>query len=287
MPVLLSDFIDNSVSALSSAYGREEARAIVYRLCEEVAGVKSYTHVIEPSYVLEDGLFSRLDEYVSRLVGMEPLQYVTGKAFFCGREFNVNPSVLIPRGETEQLCYNVAECLHGRGHVRILDMCTGSGCIAWSLAGMLPEASVFACDISSDALDVARMQDRNEEGCRPLFFRWDVLSGGLPLMGKVDAVVSNPPYVLDSEKSVMSSNVLDFEPHIALFVDDDDPLVFYRAIASAASDILLPGGLLAVEINERFGDMCASLFSSYGFEDVAVVKDIHGRDRFCICHKIS
>ena len=171
-----------------------------------------------------------------------------------------------------------------------MDLCTGSGCIAWTLALETPGAQVMAADISDGALDVASRQDFAEEMARtgalaPTFFKTDVLAGPAPYIktygsDKFDIIVSNPPYVMDKEKAMMRTNVLDHEPHLALFVPDDDPLVFYRAVASWASELLEENGVGIVEINEALGDETADVFRVYGFSPVAVLKDLHDKDRF-------
>ena len=226
-----------------------------------------------------------------RLENMEPLQYVAGKAYFYGMELYVDKAVLIPRQETEELCRLALDSFpssgnrsHGAGDLpgsglRILDVCTGSGCIAWAMSANLPGAAVFGCDISYPALEVASSQ---KVGVRcPVFFQNDILSGDFPLTGDFDAILSNPPYVTSSEKRLMSRNVLDYEPHSALFVTDEDPLVFYRALAGIASAHLKPEGFGIVEINEAFGDGCRGLFMDYGFSNSVIIKDLNGKDRFC------
>ena len=207
------------------------------------------------------------------------------------RSLYVDKAVLIPRQETEELCRLALDSFrtsgnrsHGAGDLqggglRILDICTGSGCIAWAMSANLPGAAVFGCDISYPALEVASSQ---KVGVRcPVFFQNDILSGDFPLTGDFDAILSNPPYVTSSEKRLMSRNVLDYEPHSALFVTDEDPLVFYRALAGMASAHLKPEGFGIVEINEAFGDGCRGLFMDYGFSNSVIIKDLNGKDRFC------
>jgi release factor glutamine methyltransferase len=166
------------------------------------------------------------------------------------------------------------------GPLRILDLCTGSGCIAWTLALEMPGAEVTAVDISEEALAVASSQDFTEEMARtgaiaPRFIKADVLAGPIEDLGQFDIIVSNPPYVMDSEKALMRTNVLDHEPHLALFVPDDDPLVFYRAIARWTDALLVPGGFGIVEINEALGPQTAAIFSN-----AEVVPDLSDRHRF-------
>ena len=300
-------------------YPEREAREMVFAFLEHQLGTKRHTHIIEPEYEVSEEAASAAMAAFDRMAAGEPLQYVTGVADFYGRIFRVTPDVLIPRPETEILCRRVlenrtsAKCSDGplplRGplplagggkmpsphtwqDVHVLDLCTGSGCIAWTLALEMPGARVTAVDISDAALAVASSQDFAEEISRtgalaPSFIRADVLAGpsALPDNGKgtlprYDILVSNPPYVMDKEKALMRPNVLDHEPHLALFVSDNDPLVFYRAIADWAQRLLKPDGFGIVEINEALGPQTASLFSEAGFRDVSILTDLSDRDRF-------
>lgn len=271
--MLLADFISESVRALETLYPGPEARDIVILLCEKRFGVRSYTHIIDPSFEI-DGEAGRRD--VARLLSWEPVQYVLGKADFCGREFNVGPGVLIPRPETEQLVEMAGERIRQGKAGRILDLCTGSGCIAWTLKKDFPETEVLAADISEKALGIAASQF---EGESPVFFKADILCPPC-IPGKFDLIVSNPPYIKDSERSLMRPNVTGFEPGLALFVPDNDPLLFYRAIARWADLLLADGGWGIVEINEALGPETAGLFRAHGFSDVAAVKDFFGKNRF-------
>jgi release factor glutamine methyltransferase len=259
---------------------------------EDVHGIKRLTYIMEPSVKVSDALAQEsLDAFV-RMAGGEPIQYIIGKAHFYGREFKVNPSVLIPRPETEVLCYDVLNYRSGCAKPKVLDLCTGSGCIAWTLALEMPGSDVTAVDISDGALSVASSQDFTVEiaqtgAAAPRFIKADVL-GDVPASvadATFDIIVSNPPYVMDSEKALMRANVLEHEPHLALFVSDEDPLLFYRAVARWASDLLAPGGLGVVEINESLGPQTAEVFKSAGFLDVEVLPDLNDRDRFVRFHK--
>ena len=275
---------------LSDLYPDQEAREIVFAVLEHFVGTKRHTHIVEPQYEVSDEVVERVVAAFDKLAAGEPLQYVTGKAYFYGREFRVTPDTLIPRPETELLCRMAVEAA-GKPDLRILDLCTGSGCIAWTIALELPKSQVSAVDISEGALAVASSQDFAEEMTKtgasaPEFIKADILS---PVMlsevetsslQKYDIIVSNPPYVMDKEKALMRSNVLDHEPHLALFVPDDDPLVFYRAVADGASRMLAPDGFGIVEINEALGEETADIFRSRGFADVHVVKDLYEKDRF-------
>ena len=194
--MLLRDFIAEARASLAEVYPEEEARTMVSFLCEDILGVKSHAHIIEPSIEVPDDRLPLLHEAMSRLIGGEPLQYVLGYSYFCGHLFKVSPSVLIPRPETEQLCDIVTHMALSAGKIgSVLDLCTGSGCIAWTLAGAFPGAEVTGADISPEALAIAAGQDINlPNGCRPpKFVRYDVLSGTDGIDGEFDIIVSNPP----------------------------------------------------------------------------------------------
>lgn len=374
----LQGFIDWAVCSLRDLYPEHEARNMVDILLEERTGRKGWFAVAHPDFELCAAELPGLKDDVARLCTGEPLQYVLGFAWFYSRRFRVSPAVLIPRPETEILVDTVLSRLSDFAHVspgtagaasclgsgsslrgsgaccqssgkgvatRILDLCTGSGCIAWTLALECPNASVTALDISRDALALARTQfppapaatvaspaaapagavsgaspavaplatsadavphssfagcvsgasptaapaGAVSEGDRVVFVEADVLdlsekgiSGDCSEMGlgKFDVIVSNPPYVMDKEKSQMRSNVLDYEPSIALFVPDDDPLIFYRAIAHHASRLLTDRGWGIVEINSLLANQTADCFRTAGFPTVSVLSDLSGRPRF-------
>lgn len=325
----LQGFIDWAVCSLRDLYPEHEARNMVDILLEERTGRKGWFAVAHPDFELCAAELPGLKDDVARLCTGEPLQYVLGFAWFYSRRFRVSPAVLIPRPETEILVDTVLSHLsdfahsaassqgvngssgQGLGNVRvcgdnvmpgcspkILDLCTGSGCIAWTLALECPNASVTALDISREALALARTQFPPDslapvgavsEGERVVFVEADVLdlsekgiSGDCSEMGlgKFDVIVSNPPYVMDKEKSQMRTNVLDYEPSIALFVPDDDPLIFYRAIAHHASRLLTDRGWGIVEINSLLANQTADCFRTAGFPTVSVLSDLSGRPRF-------
>ena len=235
----------------------------MFACLEHFVGTKRHTHIIEPQYDVEEQQASVVMQAFERLAAGEPLQYVTGKAYFYGREFHVTSDTLIPRPETELLCRMAVEGA-SKSESRVLDLCTGSGCIAWTLALELPKAEVSRTGASA-----------------PDFIKTDVLAGPESIEGKqYDIILSNPPYVMDKEKALMRSNVLDHEPHLALFVSDSDPLIFYRAVADWAFELLAPEGFGVVEINEALGEETADVFRSKGFSNAEVVKDLYEKDRF-------
>ena len=286
----LKQLIAESVKTVSRCYPEEEAREMVFAYLEYAFGTKKYTHIIDPDYEIPESGVAQARQAFDRMASGEPLQYVTGEAYFYGRRFNVTPAVLIPRPETEILCQSVlSESGVGKGS-RILDLCTGSGCIAWTLALELPGAEVAAVDISEDALAIAAGQDFSEEigrteARKPNFIKADVLAAPMAELGQFDVLTSNPPYVMESEKALMRRNVLEHEPELALFVTDEDPLIFYRAVASWAVGLLKPGGFGIVEINEALGAETAEVFAGAGMTDVKIVEDLAGKERFVAFRK--
>lgn len=282
--MLLADFIRKGTAYLESVYPTSEARNIVLMICHAVLGTERYTHVTEPGYVIDDARLVELSAMMKRLGDGEPVQYVIGTETFCGFVFKVTPDVLIPRPETEML---VREALK-YAPSKVLDLCTGSGCIAWAVALSLPGAEVTGVDVSENALRVAREQDFTEElkkrGAKaPLFMCADIF-GREPDFpcGQFDVITCNPPYVRESERVAMHRNVLDYEPHSAIFVSDEDPLAFYAATAAWSRRLLAPGGHGIAEINEAFGAETVRIFRDAGFGNTVLLKDFYGKDRFVI-----
>ena len=281
--MLLAEFIRESVPALEKLYPSPEARGLVLMLCEERLGVRSYTHIVEPLFEIPEPELPGLKADMSRLAAGEPIQYVLGYTEFCGRKFKVGPSVLIPRPETGQLVDESLKLLAAMGRpAKVLDLCTGSGCIAWSVALGAPGVSVIAADISEPALALARSQfeDVPSGANAPEFVCSDLLGGCREICGRFDLLLSNPPYVMEKEKAAMRRNVLDHEPGIALFVPDDDPLLFYRALASVSLRLLDSSGTGIVEINEALGPETAAVFETAGYKKTEILRDIFGKDRF-------
>lgn len=281
--MLLAEFIRESVPALEKLYPSPEARGLVLMLCEERLGVRSYTHIVEPLFEIPESELPGLKADMSRLAAGEPIQYVLGYAEFCGRKFKVGPSVLIPRPETGQLVDESLKLLAAMGRpAKVLDLCTGSGCIAWSVALGAPGVSVTATDISESALALARSQfkDVPSGANAPKFVCSDLLGGCREICGRFDLLLSNPPYVMEKEKAAMRRNVLEHEPGIALFVPDDDPLLFYRALASVSLRLLDSSGTGIVEINEALGPETAAVFETAGYKKTEILRDIFGKDRF-------
>lgn len=295
--MLLSEFLRQGVAALEPLYPSAEARSIVLMLCEALIGTKSYTHIVEPDYRIDAKDEQPLSEALSRLSAGEPIQYVLGRADFFGRRFRVTPDVLIPRPETELLVREAVKLADMRRRmripfgksaapVRVLDLCTGSGCIAWSIALSVPGTQVVGVDISDAALEVACSQSFAQElkdggALAPTFVKADVLDPEQDFgYGPFDLIVSNPPYVMEKEKEQMRRNVLDYEPALALFVPDDDPLVFYRAVARWSERFLAPEGKGLTEINEMLGKETAEVFRRSGFSQSETSSDFFDKNRF-------
>ena len=279
--MLLRELISKGTETISQAFPEREAREMVLMFLQHSIGTSRHTHILEPLYEVSEEASAEALGAFGRMASGEPIQYIIGKAYFYDREFDVTPDVLIPRPETELLVREAVNWARrsGRRSLRILDLCTGSGCIAWSMALELPGSEVTAVDISDGALAVASGQ-KFECDAPPKFIKADVLAGPVEGLGSFDMILSNPPYVMDSEKALMRKNVLDHEPWLALFVSDDDPLIFYRAVAEWAKLLLKPEGLCLVEINESLGRQTAKVFDDAGFGDVEVLQDLNSRDRF-------
>ena len=274
----VKQLIDKLQTALSGIYEGHELTAIIRTICCDMLGISSTAYYLKEEVTLTTEQGTLLQGIIDRLRQGEPLQYIEGKAPFCGMEFAVNSSVLIPRPETAELADWIV-CEHATQHPRILDLGTGSGCIAIALSKQLPQATIEACDISAEALTIAKENARMNEA--PVsFFTHDMLDLGTPLPHSYDILVSNPPYIRQSEAADMSIQVTEWEPHTALFVPDDDALRFYRAIAELGqTEALRPGGHIYVEINQALGKETVALFEAYGYQDVELRKDIYGNER--------
>lgn len=273
----IREYFRHIVSALQPAVGTE-AEAAARIVFEDVAGYSRTFIFVNGDREITDFMQKRIQEVVDKVIDGMPVQYATGKARFMGMDFAVSPAVLIPRPETEGLVDLITDDYNGRSGLRVLDVCTGSGCIAVALARALPFADVKAVDISDVALDVARENARALKA-RVDFEKEDALAMKAPA-AVYDIIVSNPPYVGESEKKDMESRVLDYEPALALFVPDNDPLRFYRAIGTYATKALMPGGRLYFEINPLHADALKSLLDGLGFEDCQLIRDYRGAVRF-------
>ncbi len=276
----IKNLINEMTATLQPLYDPREAAAIAsWYVCAKL-GMERYELALRGNETLDESLMQEVRRDVERLAEGCPVQYVLGETEFYGLSFTVSPAVLIPRPETEELVQMVVQRYAGSAP-RIWDVGTGSGCIAVSLAKSLKEAKVFATDISSEALTVARGNaERNGVGvtfaCHDMF---DIEN--LPFAEeKFDVLVSNPPYIPASDRAAMHRNVVDYEPAQALFVPDEDKLWCYKALASLARRVLAPGGTLWVETYHDYHEEMIDLFARHGFSEIRSLQDLNGRPRF-------
>ena len=261
---------DNAIRRLLSEYPDGEARWMVRIIFEKLKGWNRTEMMIRADQEISPYIAGKVDEITRRLLG---------EARFYGLTLNVTPDVLIPRPETEELVDMIVADAHGRSDLRVMDLCTGSGCIAIALARNLPFAEVTAVDISAKALEVAPGNATLTK--TTIHFRnADVLSLPRPDKADMDIIVSNPPYIAESERTAMDPNVLDHEPSLALFVPDSDPLKFYRAISSYSRLALRPGGRLYFEINPLFAPQLRSMLEADGWTEITVTPDMQRKQRF-------
>lgn len=260
---------------ISSHYSQGEVAAITRTIATELLGISQSTYLLKDNITLNAEQEAQLDNAISRLAQHEPIQYILGYSDFCGLKFKVTQATLIPRPETSELVEWIAS--EANGNESILDIGTGSGCIAISIANKLPHSKVSAWDISLDALAVAT-ENSKANGCAVEFEEVDILAYK-PTGEQFDIIVSNPPYIKEVEKELMHSNVLDWEPHTALFVPNDDPLLFYRTIATKGLSMLTPGGRLYFEINRAHGEETTAMLRTLGYTGIELRKDIAGNDR--------
>lgn len=255
----------------------EEVDSFFYMTIEHYLNLERFILAVQPNYVIdkqeEEALFSTIEQ----LKKCVPIQYVFKTAHFMGLDFNVNSNVLIPRPETEELVSWILEEVDVNQKVSILDIGTGSGCIAISLAKNLPNAKVFALDVSKKALEVAK-SNAEANNVDVTFVEKNILEE-INFAEKFDVIVSNPPYVRELEKSEMNTNVLDNEPGLALFVLDSKPLIFYDAITNFAVNHLVDGGKLYFEINQYLGEETKSLLEKQDYKNIILKKDMFGNDR--------
>lgn len=268
--------------SLQEIYPPEEVKALSMLICCDMLGLDALDIYMGKDIILSECKQRELENIIFRLQKNEPIQYIRGIAEFDGRRFKVAPGVLIPRPETVELVELVAQ--ENTDACRLLDIGTGSGCIAISLDKRLPDAKVEAWDISEEALAIAYTNNK-ELKAEIMFLQRDVLSDDWEKTPSFDVIVSNPPYVTEAEKNGMDANVLDWEPELALFVPDDDPLRFYRRIADLGRELLLPEGRLYFEINQAYGRETAHMLEMNQYRDVRVIKDIFGKDRIVTANR--
>ena len=289
---LVRDCRKHYASELEKIYGSDEANALIMILLEHYFGIDRVKIAMDPKLRLSESELLTLHFAVKELLKNKPVQYILGETEFCGMRFFVDENVLIPRPETEEMVHIIGARRDKASLVRtgfdvetddrpsILDIGTGSGCIAISLAKLLKNSVVTAVDVSEKALKVAK-KNAESNGVDVNFIKDDILNPQNPelLDKQYDIIVSNPPYVCKSEKTEMRANVLGYEPSSALFVSDNDPLIFYRKILEFAQKSLKPDGEVWFEINEKFGEEMKNLCVKMGFKDVEIIKDFRERDR--------
>jgi len=281
---------------LRDFYSVDEIKSFSYIVLESVCQMDKSSILRHKDKQLSLNEHFRIQKIIDELKNHRPIQYITGEAEFYGLKFKVDENVLIPRPETEELVEQVLNGYRAKGEGykvkgerhRVLDIGTGSGCIAITLAKRLPEAEVFALDISEKALEVAK-QNAKLNQVDVHFFQQDILSDeSFPVpFGVFDCIVSNPPYVTQKEKVEMAKNVLDYEPHQALFVPDENPLLFYERIADFARNQLKENGTLYFETNSLYGQAAAKMLKDKNFQSVKLLKDISGNDRILIANFFS
>jgi len=268
---------------IQNTYQVEEARSIAQLVFKDVLGYDTIKLILNENDLIPAPLFEQLDQIAYLLNQHQPVQYILGHEEFMGLKFIVNPNVLIPRPETEELVLWIIDDYKSKGLVNIIDIGTGSGCIAVSIKKNLAQANVDAIDVSKDALNIAS-KNAKQNDIEVNFILSDILND--QLSKQYDVIVSNPPYVLDQEKSLMQKNVLDFEPHLALFVEDHNPLLFYDRIVKLSLEYLNSKGSIYFEINEAYAKETMDLFDKSIWESVELRKDIRGKDRMIKATKV-
>ena len=262
---------------LTGIYSSSEIRVLASLLIKTVTGRTKLHQLYDDGYPVSKSEITQIIKFSNQLKTGKPVQYILGETIFYDCKIILNSSTLIPRPETEELVDLII-----RGNIdyngNIIDFGTGSGCIAIALAMNLPFAAITGIDISENALRIAG-ENANLNNVKVKFIKEDILDFNKDSAGKAGIIVSNPPYVTNSEKALMGKNVLDFEPHQALFVTDSDPLKYYKAILDLAENILLPPGRIYFEINEAMGRSLVQLMKSYGYSEIEIVSDINDKER--------
>ena len=279
----LKQLLDSSRSRLTPVYGGSEASWLLRIIMEHLKGWDQVELLMRADKEVSDFLVSSVNAVIDRLLHHEPIQYIFGDTYWHGMTLKVSPDVLIPRPETEELVDIIVKD-NQQSDLKVLDVCTGSGCIAVALAKFMNFPQVTAIDISQPALAIAR-ENATLQKVKVKFETADALDLGKTLTGKYDIIVSDPPYVMESEKSAMDSNVLDHEPALALFVPDRDPLKFYKAIATYAYTALDDKGRLYFELNPLTANALRSWMLQSGWSDVTFLPDINAKTRFLIARR--
>ncbi len=274
----ISKFLKSVCINLEQLYPPREAGQLAMILLEHYSGVSKISLMTEPNAPITDHTMQLVEDAVTRLLNHEPVQYITGIAYFYGYRFHVTPSVLIPRPETEELVQWIIQDYAGQAKLQICDIGTGSGCIAIALRLKLHDAEVDAYDISQDALEIAK-KNSEELGAEVFFYKNDILAHENWPTRQFDVIVSNPPYIPRRNMSLLARNVVDFETPDALFVPDHDPLLFYRSIAAFSAPRLKPHGKLYVEVHEDYAAEVAGLFEKSELKDVMLRTDLNEKKR--------
>lgn len=274
----LSSIYQKFISALEPMYGENETGQIAFMVLEDALNISRVDLTLNRERIISSEEESNLNSYLAELLIGTPVQYVLHTAWFDGLKLYVDMNVLIPRRETEELIHLIRAENEKKAIHSVLDICTGSGCIPIALKKYFPNAVFSGIDISVEALKVAD-KNADELNSDVNFFMHDILSPEFPFAEKFDLIISNPPYVKESGKKSMKSHVLNFEPHLALFVEDADPLIFYRRILEIANQHLNVKGSVYFEINETEGKHLLALANQLGF-DAVLIKDMSGNDRF-------
>ena len=282
MPNVMNVSVSYIRRALQESYSVQEAANLSRIVCCEMLGQTTIDYYLGKDIILSSKEMQKLNGILARLLNFEPIQYIQGTARFLERSYHVAPGVLIPRPETEELVEVMLREIPS--DARILDIGTGSGCIAISLSKTFPNAKITAWDVSEDALCIAR-RNNDDLQASVCFVKQDVLAWRGDGGQCYDVIVSNPPYITESEKQEMERNVLDWEPFSALFVPNNDPLLFYRRIGELGRMMLVDGGRLYFEINRAYGEATATMLCEQGYTNLRVLKDISGNDRIVIAER--
>ena len=282
--MLLKQYKNHFFDSLKTIQDEQEIESFFFILTEYLHHLKRVDVALNPDFEISDAAIEKWNAILVELQQEKPIQYITGEAWFYGLRFEVNENTLIPRPETEELVEWIIESQKSKVQsqkLEILDIGTGSGCISISLKANLPQANVSAIDVSEQALEVAKI-NAVSNNVEVNFIQANILEVE-DLNQHFDVIVSNPPYVRNLEKQEIKKNVLDYEPHLALFVEDTDALLFYRKIAQLALKNLSPNGLLFFEINQYLGNETVDLLENLGFKNIELKKDIYGNDRMIKC----
>ena len=271
----LSDYFKQSLIDL---YDEDEAQSIFFITIDSLLNYNRSAFLVNKQRLITDAEFAAFENVISSLKSGKPIQYILGEAYFYGLKFKVNQAVLIPRPETEELVEWILDEIDNSLEINILDIGTGSGCIAIALKRNQPLANVYALDIAIDTIATAK-ENALLNNAEIFFITDDILNPKTSFDKKIDIIVSNPPYIKEDEKQAMHQNVLANEPHRALFVTNENPLIFYNAIAEFAMENLADHGLLFFEINEYLGKETVSLLQHKGFNNIELRKDMQGKDR--------